>query len=318
MSQFIIDRNVDIKLELPQKVLALDKTNNAQDKLLERTRTRFRELFEMVPHLADAANSSQEKPESSEQAEETGSKHWLIGKKEKKVSINASHKKIEYQITATEKIMKLDENLYHFFCLLGKMGLEIDLDDVKLSSDKFCSFDCVLSKKEPIITIIDLIKSNKNIIRRLDTENQIHNLNEKCTLDETNIILIFSILVNRIFSNEDDDDDLFDLEDISDHGVVQIALDVLDDDDELDSPWLENSGKFDFDLMDPDATTDKLRQCIQESSTDVPPEKIHNLFNVNACKIMLNYHKPAADHDNLKLIKLAEDIKSEVLKKASK
>lgn len=292
---------------------------------LERTSSKFRQIFENIPNLASDHNqrsstSSSSALVTSNVNDVTTTNDTNNSKKGKKrVMINTEHEKIEYHMSPVEKLMKLDDSVYHFFCLFRKIGLTFELESMEIEiPGRYCSFDCVLRESEPILTMIDLIKLDAgNIMKQINIDDQEEGIHDKMTIHINNILLIFSLLVGKVFNN----DEPFDLEDVSDYGVLKIVMEILNDNTDNDL-WFSSATKIDNDdgnNFHDEFIDGKMTRNILGSYSHESADKIHNYFYVRTCKILINNRigdVNCSDEENLnKIHKLSTEKKSMVLKK---
>lgn len=307
--QLLHNQNIEFNIEVPPKMLVIDKSYC--DSAFERTDSKFRQIIDNVPNLAlDQSQLSS----SSNPIDAAGmSDNTKKDNKKRRVMINTEHEKIEYHMSPVEKLMKLDDSMLHFYCLFRQIGTAIDLNSIEIElPGRYCSFDCVLREPEPILAMIDMIKLDAgNVMKQISIDNQTDALHDTMTIDINNILVIFGLLVSKLFNTDD-----FDFEDVSDYGVLSVSAEILNDNTDNDL-WFSSASKVDNDAADNNSHQDtdfvdgKMTQNILGNYSHENPDKIHNYFYVRTCKLLINCGKI----DPLKIHQLSMERKSMVLKK---
>lgn len=316
-TQLIHNRNIRFDIEIPPKMLVIDKSYCEGD-ATERTTSKYHMIFENIPNLVSDNTVNQrteESPTTSDHRPGVGENPAL--KPKKRVMINEEHEKIEYYMSPVEKLMKLDDCMYHFFCLFRKLGTTFVVESIEIEiPGRYCSFDCVLRETEPILTMIDMIKMDGgSIMKQITIENQEEGIRDTMKIGIDNILIIFSLLVSKIFNS----DEPFDLDDVSDYGVLEVSMEVLHDDTDNDS-WFSAATKVDNDdACEQDLFKDgKMTRNILGNYSQENADKIHNYFYVRTCKILFDYaeQKDCSDEeDRQALHKLSTNDKAMVLKR---
>lgn len=315
------NHNIEFTIEAPPKMLVIDKSLCKGTTALERTCSKFRQIFENIPNLvSDNIHNTATTSNRNDSIDTSDGNN--VKKDKKRVMINTEHEKIEYHMSPVEKLMKLDDSMYHFYCLFRKIGMTFDLKSIEIElPGRYCSFDCVLRETEPILTMIDIIKLDAgNVMKQIKCDGQHNGIHDTMTIGINNILVIFNLLVSKLFNSDDFDD-------ISDYGILNVSMEILNDNTENDLWWFSPVTKVDSDdgnnSCQDDFIDNKLTRNVLGSyylSAHESTDKIHNYFYVQTSKILINpsrmVDKNCSDEENrLKVHQLSVEKKSMVLKK---
>lgn len=312
----LFNRVATCSFVIPDQVLVLDSNKCDGNVQYDRMHERFRDIIDYI----QTSDIDLLKPAVSEPKI----------KKPKSLGIAMDRcSQMEFCISSIEKLMKIDESCYHFYCLVLNLGASINLTNLRVNEkNHFCPFNCVLASANSIETIIDIIKTNHPIIMNINEDDQFewNYENSAIELTEYNILIVFNILLNSRFAI--DANESFDMSEMSDFGMVKHSMDVFNElSNETKDSWLLKSpgggaGKivsiegnvsenYDGDgvVDEDDDFMDKNNQSIGESSDGVGAgnsledmagakvHKMHDFFYVNLCKLAINLLKDSQEED---------------------
>lgn len=316
-------RTFSCNIIVPKVMLVIDSEKFQENDTYQRIQSRFRGI---MPYIGQEATTSRA---TDGNAFETGDfeKRRLataLKRKQRRVTISISDPKtIEYYVSPIEKLMKMDESFYHFYCLLAKFGTSVYLPLLSINKDHLCQFDCLLGRPNAVADAIEIIKDFGPQLVQIDADEQLDLSDEHTVdLDEHTILVIFNILVNRRFSV--DEEDVYPSEEITDHGMLQLSLDILRGEEAADRTADESvsanvSQELEWytqtppehkpvivgpvDDIDDGGDDDEIVMNTRISHEDFAGNKVHKMhdfFYLNSCKMMLSLMDDV-NHDVLRI-----------------
>lgn len=234
---------------LPPVMLVIDPKKCKKDTSFRRMQNRFRSIIGYIqndnegimkvpppPPPPPNAKVHDEGHHNEDDDEAIKSKRRKCASRRVTISESA-HRTKEYFVGPIEKLMKIDDSLYHFYCLLANLGQTIDLTALSIGKeDHLCQFDCVLARSNPVEAAIEIIREHGVRLANINADEQLDlsfstmraaDSNITVDLDENTILVAFNILVNRRYAVGDDDEEVYPREEITDHGMLKLSLDIL-------------------------------------------------------------------------------------------
>lgn len=287
---------VHIDIGIPSPVLVFDTSKCPENKaLLDRIKNRFRSIFEYVQNdnkgklraANVAAPSAKKRPIGDAPVPSDG--------KGRRVTISTGeHRTVGYYVSPVERLMKQDDSMFHFYCVLDAVGTHSTVAMLQIDADKHCPFACVLSNANPVGSSIEIIHRRAALLPRINEEEQME-LQAMVAADEFeistwNVLIVFNALVNQRFDIQVDADST--AESVTDHGLVQLSQEILRDDQDPNAMAVD-MGEDVTEEPEPDAS---MRPDEDEADGDVDDMvektddkiyKMHDYFFLNPCKLTL-------------------------------
>lgn len=220
--------STQIDIGIPNPVLVFDTSKCPENEaMLQRINNRFRSIFQFVQNdnkqkLRDANVAANSKP-----LDDGGD-----GKKKKRrrVTISTSeHRTVGYYVSPVEKLMKMDDSMFHFFCVLNAIGGVTSVTELTIDEDKRCPFECVLGKENPVGAAVEIIHKHADSLPRIKEEEQMElSLITDFEIGILNVLAVFNVLVSRRFSIDDEGD--VEPEEVTDHGMPALSMEILRED----------------------------------------------------------------------------------------
>lgn len=236
--------------------------------IYDKISSRFQEIFHYIPKVNIVCDTGASKEPS------------------KTVRISSEKPQLmEYVVHPVEKLMKCDETLYHFFCLLNCINRSIAVADVRLNDEQQCPFDCVMAVGNTIEKIISIIESNASHLNRIKVDNQEDVLPETVAIGERNILYLTNKLVLQRYDCEDE------IGEVDDHGLLAISLNILN--------YCEGngfSGLVDRIKLDSNADEDvPMEDILTLTSKNDKITKMHDMILVSLCQMTVAVTKKSDD-----------------------
>ena len=250
-----------------------------------------------------------------------------VVRKEKieKMKVKVNHESISvcsYTQHPIEKLMKLQEHYYHFFCMLVNLPAKIASETYHIDKEtNLCSAPyCILSEydRNLIKLILNIIEANQKVLIKIKDcqTKRIEYLNSNLIIKEENIVQLFNKMVATYeYQNKKLFDKDFGNVAASKYDVINI-VEIIDEiiccscEDEY-SEWLR-----DFDTYTEYLKEDSLLTTTTHPSKTIPDDlsekihKLHNLFVVNSSKIFVKMNKKNTEE---KIILEAFSVSKELL-----
>lgn len=239
--------------------------------IYDKISSRFQEIFHYIPKVNITCDT-------------------VVNKEETSKTVRISMEKpqtMEYVIHPVERLMKCDESLYHFFCLLNCIGKrqKIVVANMRLNNDQHCPFDCVIGMSNFIEKIVSIIESNAVHLNNIKIDSQEEILPESLEINEYNILGLFNKLVNQRYDCEDE------VGEVDDHGMLSISLNILN--------YVEGngfSGLVDRIKLDSNADEDvPMEDILTLTSKNDKITKMHDMILVSLCQMTVTVKDKADD-----------------------
>lgn len=245
ISELICERSITCSIQKPRRMLVINPQQCQEDvTIYDKISTRFQEIFHYIPKVNVACDTAANRGE---------------GGKTVRISTEKPQT-IEYVIHPVERLMKCDESLYHFYCLLNCIEKKqtTAVADVRLNSEQLCPFDCVVGLANTIETILSIIESNATCLNNMRLDNQLEELPDVVEINERNIMYLMNKLLTQRYNCEDE------VGEIDDHDLLSMSLNILN--------YVEGSGFS--------GLVDRIKQD-HNADEDVPMEDILTLTSKN-------------------------------------
>lgn len=273
ISELICDQSITCSIQKPRRMLVINPKQCQEDvTIYDKISSRFQEIFHYIPKVnivCDTVANSKEEPS-------------------KTVRISTEKPQLmEYVVHPVEKLMKCDETLYHFFCLLNciEQKRSIDVANVRLNDEQHCPFDCVMGIGNTIEKIISIIESNAGYLNRIKVDDQEDILPETVVISEQNILYLTNKLVLERYNCEDE------IGEVDDHGMLAISLNILN--------YVEGngfSGLVDRIKLDSNADEDvPMEDILTLTSKNDKITKMHDMILVSLCQMTVAVTKKTDD-----------------------
>lgn len=245
ISELICERSITCSIQKPRRMLVINPQQCQEDvTIYDKISTRFQEIFHYIPKVNVACDTAANRGE---------------GGKTVRISTEKPQT-IEYVIHPVERLMKCDESLYHFYCLLNCIEKKqtTAVADVRLNSEQLCPFDCVVGLANTIETILSIIESNATCLNNMRLDNQLEELPDVVEINERNIMYLMNKLLTQRYNCEDE------VGEVDDHDLLSMSLNILN--------YVEGSGFS--------GLVDRIKQD-HNADEDVPMEDILTLTSKN-------------------------------------
>lgn len=267
ISELICDQSITCSIQKPRRMLVINPQQCQEDvTIYDKISSRFQEIFHYIPKVNITCD--------------TVATAKAATKEETSKTVRISTEKpqtMEYVVHPVEKLMKCDESLYHFFCLLNCIGKKrtIVVADMRLNDELQCPFDCVIKIGNSIEKIISIIESNASCLSNIKIHNQEDILPEQVEINERNILYLVNKLVLQRYDCEDE------IGEIDDHGLLAISLNILN--------YVEGngfSGLVDRIKLDSNADEDvPMEDILTLTSKNDKITKMHDMILVSLCQM---------------------------------
>lgn len=246
-------------------MLVINPTQVQEDvTIYDKISSRFQEIFHYIPKVNITCDTVANKEETS---------------KTVRISLEKPQT-MEYVVHPVEKLMKCDESLYHFYCLLNCVGKKrsIVVADMRLNDDQHCPFDCVIKIGNSIEKIISIIESNAAHLNSIKIDDQEDILPDTVEINEQNILYLMNKLVLQRYDCEDE------IGEVDDHGLLTISLNILN--------YVEGngfSGLVDRIKLDSNADEDvPMEDILTLTSKNDKITKMHDMILVSLCQMSVS------------------------------
>lgn len=288
---------LQIDIGIPDPVLVFDTSKCPENQiLLERINNRFRSIFDYVQN-----DNKQKLGAANVAAQLIGGASMAEANRERRVTISTEeHRTVGYYVSPVERLMKMDDSMFHFYCVLDAVGRCTKMANLAIDEDNRCSFDCVLGKENPVGSSIEIIHRRSDLLARISEDDQVElSLIAEFEIDISNILSVFNVLVSKRFELETGPNE--EPEEVTDHGMLQLSMDILRDDQDPNAMNVDMGGDDTIVPDEQDETEPQLDAIIQpEEEADVDVDdmlpggkggekiyKMHDYFFLNPCRLSL-------------------------------
>lgn len=289
ISELVHKCSFDISIEMPKRVLLLDPSKRLPDESFDGIYARFHEIFNYIPKIG-LDDSPLDEIISNLPPEE-----------EKPPSINDTSNIIK-------KLDALPSETLHFFCIVDHFGTTKPRNQIELTEDGKCPFNCIKSLESPTDNIMDQLVAKREVWYRLNSEQfEFEPLPAVVTIDEINIVAVYNFLVLKGMSATDEQrntnlDHFKQVSDIVDELLLENDKDFIDEDFGAD-----------YDLR-----SDVKKKLYDGAQINDKIHKFHDFLCVNTCKLSLKPNKDADINSNdaldlKKSIKKRDDILAKIV-----
>ncbi|XP_031625024.1 general transcription factor 3C polypeptide 1 [Contarinia nasturtii] len=253
--------NYDISIEIPKRILLLDPTKRLPEDSFEGVYARFHEIFNYIPKVDLTGTDDSTLDDFINE---------LPNSEDKSQSINETK-------NIVKKLEELPPEILHFFCIIDNFEVTKPRNQLELSADGKCPYNCMINLEKPFETIMDKLVAKREIWYRLNIEQfELEPLPAVVKIDETNIVAIYNYLVLK-GANATDQQRTANLE------LFKKISDIVD---EL---LLENDREFiDEDFgAEYDLRSDVKKKIYDGAQINDKIHKFHDFLCVNTCKLTL-------------------------------
>ncbi len=274
ISELICGKSITCSIQKPRRMLVINPKQCQEDvTIYDKISSRFQEIFHYIPKVNIACDTAANKEETS---------------KTVRISMEKPQT-MEYVVHPVEKLMKLDETMYHFFCLLNCIGKRrtVVVAETRLNDEQHCPFDCVMGIGNTIEQIISIIESNADVLNSIKVDNQEDILPESVEINERNILYLMNKFILQRYDCEDE------IGEVDDHGLLTISLNILN--------YVEGngfSGLVDRIKLDANADEDVPMEDILTltlSSKNDKITKMHDMILVSLCQMTIQVTRKPDD-----------------------
>lgn len=258
ISELVHKASYDIKIEMPKRVLLLDPSKRLPDESFDGIYARFHEIFNYIPKVGLDDSPLDELISS------------LPKDDDKSSSANDTSNIIK-------KLDNLPSETLHFFCIINHFGTTRPRNQIELSEDGKCPFNCIKSLNNPTENIMDQLVAKREVWYRLNMEQfEFEPLPAVVTIDEINIVAVYNLLVLKGLNATDEQRNT----------NIELFKQVSDIVDEL---LLENDKDFiDEDFgAEYDLRSDVKKKMYDGAQINDKIHKFHDFLCVNTCKLSL-------------------------------
>lgn len=251
--------NYDISIEIPKRILLLDPTKRLPEDSFDGVYARFHEIFNYIPKV-DFTGTDDSLDDFIND---------LPNSEDKSQSINETK-------NIVKKLEELPAEILHFFCIVDNFEMTKPRNQLELTEDGKCPYNCLKQLEKPFETIMDKIVAKREIWYRLNIEQfEMEPLPAVVKIDETNIVAIYNYLVLK-GANATDQQRNANLE------LFRQTSEIVD---EL---LLENDREFDEDFgAEYDLRSDVKKKMYDGAQINDKIHKFHDFLCVNTCKLSL-------------------------------
>lgn len=272
ISELICDQSITCSIQKPRRMLVINPKQCHEDvSIYDKISSRFQEIFHYIPKVNIAYDGQSGKGETSKTVRISSEKPQLM----------------EYVVHPVEKLMKIDETMYHFYCLLNCIGKRsmVTVADVRLNDEQHCPFDCVVGIGNSIEKILSIIESNASRLNSICVDNQEDVLPETVEINERNILYLMNKLILQRYDCEDE------LGETDDHGLLAISLNILN--------YVEgNAFSGLVDRIKADSNVDEdvpMEDILTLTSKNDKITKMHDMILVSLCQMSVTVKERADD-----------------------
>lgn len=288
ISELICDQSITCIIQKPRRMLVINPMQCQEDvTIYDKISSRFQEIFHYIPKVNITCDTVPNKEETS---------------KTVRISMEKPQT-MEYVVHPVEKLMKCDESMYHFYCLLNCIAKKqtINVAKMRLNDEQHCPFDCVIGIGNTIEKILSIIESNAACLNNIHIDDQEDVLPETVEINERNILYLMNKLILQRYDCEDE------IGEIDDHGLLAISLNILN--------YVEGtgfSGLVDRIKLDSNADEDvPMEEMLTLTSKNDKITKMHDMILVSLCQMTVT----AAQKANDELVKYGSmDVPKKILK----
>lgn len=272
ISELICDQSITCSIQKPRRMLVINPKQCQEDvTIYDKISSRFQEIFHYIPKVNITCDTVANKEETS---------------KTVRISMEKPQT-MEYVVHPVEKLMKCDESLYHFYCLLNCIGKNrtIVVADMRLNDDQHCPFDCVIGIGNTIEKIISIIESNVACLNNIRIDDQEDVLPDTVEINERNILYLVNKLLMQRYDCEDE------IGEVDDHGLLTISLNILN--------YVDGSGFSGLvDRIKIDANGDEdvpMEDILTLTSKNDKITKMHDMILVSLCQMTVTAMEKSDD-----------------------
>lgn len=261
LAELLHKNDHEINIEIPKRVLLLDPSKRLPDESFEGIYARFHEIFNYIPKVDLGPDDStfdefiSDLPESEDKP--------------------ASQNEIS-QIA--KKLENLPPEIVHFFCIIDHYGATKPCNQLELTEDGKCPFDCWANEEKPFENIMDKLVAKREVWYRLNPEQFEHGpLPAVVNIDENNIVAVYNYLVFKgaNFTDEQRNTNLEVFKQVSDI-VDELLL-------ENDKDFIDEDFGAEYDLKN-----DVKKKLYDGAQINDKIHKFHDFLCVNTCKLALS------------------------------
>lgn len=280
ISEFLHMKRYDINIEFPKRILLLDPTKRLPDESFEGVYDRFHEIFNYIPKVELGEDSNLDDFISE-----------LPNSEDKSTSTSVSETK-----KIIQKLENLPSEVLHFFCIIDHFGVSKPRNQLELTDDSKCSYDCMKNLDNPFEHIMDKLVAKREVWYRLNVDQfEFEPLPAVVTIDENNILAVYNYIVQRGANITDEQR----------NANIDLFKQVSDIVDEL---LLENDKDFiDEDFgAEYDLRNDVKKKMYDGAQINDKIHKFHDFLCVNTCKLSLMPKTDADDNEKIDLKELSK------------
>lgn len=292
ISELSNKRGYDINIEIPKRILLLDPTKRLPDESFEGIYARFHEIFNYIPKvdLIGTDDSTFDDFVSD-----------LSNSEDKSTTTNETK-------NIVKKLEILPPETVHFFCIVNSFGVTKPRNQLELTEDGKCPYECLRNLENPLENIMDKLVEKREVWYRLNIEQfEFEPLPAVVTIDENNIVGVYNFLVLKGANTTDE--------------LRNTNLDLFKQvSDIVDELLLENDKEFiDEDFgAEYDLRSDVKKRLYDGAQINDKIHKFHDFLCVNTCKLSLSPAKTLDENDNdivdlNKLSKKRDDILAKIV-----
>lgn len=265
--------NYEIKIDVPKRILLLDPTKRLPDESFEGVYDRFHEIFNYIPKVELLDDSNLDDIISE-----------LPNSEDKTTLVNETKKIIQ-------KLENLPSEILHFFCIIDQFGVSKPRNQLELTEDGKCPYECMKNFENPFENIMDKLVAKREVWYRLNIDQfEFEPLPAVITIDENNIVAVYNYLVLKGANTTDDQRntnlDLFkQVSDIVDELLLENDKDFIDEDFGAE-----------YDLRN-----DVKKKMYDGAQINDKIHKFHDFLCVNTCKLSLVPKNDAEEDDTYNL-----------------
>lgn len=259
IAELLHKKSYDINIEIPKRILLLDPSKRLPDESFEGIYARFHEIFNYIPKV-DLTGSDDSTFDD------------LISR-----DTNMEEKTANETKNILKKLEDLPPETLHFFCIVDSFGVTKPRNQLELTEDGKCPYDCLRSLENPFENIMDKLVAKREVWYRLNIEQfEFGPLPAVVTIDENNIVAVYNFLVLKGTNTTDEQRntnlDLF-------KQVSDIADELLL---ENDKEFIDEDFGAEYDLR-----SDVKKRLYDGAQINDKIHKFHDFLCVKTCKLSL-------------------------------
>lgn len=253
----------DIRIEMPKRVLLLDPSKRLPDESFDSIYSRFHEIFNYIPKIGLDLDDSLD---------------------EMIPQLSTNEKATNDITNILKKLEELPPETLHFFCIINRFGTTRPRNQIVLTDDGHCPFDCVRKLDNLKEHITESLNAKREIWYRLNHEQfEFEPLPAVVTIDEINIVGVYNLLVLKGVNATEEQraanlDHFKRVSDIVDELLLENDKDFIDEDFGAE-----------YDLR-----SDVKKKLYDGAQINDKIHKFHDFLCVNTCKLSL-VRKPDVD-----------------------